>query len=125
MQWTQDHGKVFTGRFGPQPVEVLFDRICRENGIAHRHTGIRSPTTTGKIERFHQSLRKEFLADRSFLSLKAAQTALDQWVADYNNNRPHQALEMATPATRFRSIPRGKDAQAVVDSEDDSEGQWV
>src|SRR5712691_13399552 len=35
-----DNGKVFTGRFGPQPVEVLFDRICRENGIAHRHTGV-------------------------------------------------------------------------------------
>ena len=50
-----DNGKVFTGRFGPQPVEVLFDRICRENGISHRHTAIRSPTTTGKIERFHQT----------------------------------------------------------------------
>jgi transposase len=30
-----DNGKVFTGRFGPNPVEVLFDRICRENGISH------------------------------------------------------------------------------------------
>ena len=55
-----DNGKVFTGRFGPQPVEVLFDRICRENGISHRHTAVRSPTTTGKIERFHQSLRRSF-----------------------------------------------------------------
>jgi transposase InsO family protein len=72
-----DNGKVFTGRFGPQPVEVLFDRICRENGISHRHTAVRSPTTTGKIERFHQSLRKEFLADRDFASLEAAQTELD------------------------------------------------
>jgi len=67
-----DNGKVFTGRFGPQPVEVLFDRICRENGISHRHTGVRSPTTTGKIERFHQSLRREFLADRSFSSIETA-----------------------------------------------------
>src|SRR5436190_24245104 len=72
-----DNGKVFTGRFGPQPVEVLFDRICRENGISHRNTAPRSPTTTGKIERFHQSLRKEFLADRTFASLEAAQTELD------------------------------------------------
>jgi transposase InsO family protein len=47
--------KCFTGRFGPNPTEVLFDRILRENGISHRHTGVRSPTTTGKIERFHQS----------------------------------------------------------------------
>lgn len=120
-----DNGKVFTARFGPHGGEVAFDRICRENGIGHRLTAIRSPTTTGKIERFHQSLRKEFLADRSFPSLKPAQAALDEWVADYNNNRPHQALEMHTPAERFRSNPRDKDAQAVVDSEDDTAGQWV
>jgi transposase InsO family protein len=49
-----DNGKVFTGRFAPHPGEVLFDRICRENGITHRLTAPRSPTTTGKIERFHK-----------------------------------------------------------------------
>jgi transposase InsO family protein len=79
-----DNGKCFTGRFGPRPVEVLFDRILRENGISHRHTGIRSPTTTGKIERFHQSLRKEFLDGKTFASLQQAQRELDAWVADYN-----------------------------------------
>jgi transposase InsO family protein len=41
-------------------VEVLFDRICRENGIDHLLTQPRSPTTTGKIERFHRTLRAEF-----------------------------------------------------------------
>jgi transposase InsO family protein len=121
-----DNGKVFTGRFGPQPVEVLFDRICRENGISHRHTAVRSPTTTGKIERFHQSLRKEFLADRAFSSLEAAQAELDAWVADYNTARPHQALEMATPTDRFRLAPLSKDAVSVpVDASEDHRGQWV
>jgi transposase InsO family protein len=121
-----DNGKCFTGRFGPRPVEVLFDRICRENGISHRHTAVRSPTTTGKIERFHQSLRKEFLADRSFTSHQAAQAELDAWVADYNTQRPHQALEMATPAERFRLQPLSKDAASVpVDAAEDHVGQWV
>jgi transposase InsO family protein len=121
-----DNGKVFTGRFGPQPVEVMFDRICRENGISHRHTGVRSPTTTGKIERFHQSLRREFLADRTFPSLEVAQTELDRWVEDYNNNRPHQGLEMATPAQRFRLRPLAKGKVSVpVDSREDHRGQWV
>jgi hypothetical protein len=121
-----DNGKVFTGRFGPRPVEVLFDRICRENGISHRHTAVRSPTTTGKIERFHQSLRKEFLVDRSFASIEQAQAELDRWVADYNSARPHQALEMATPAERFRLAPITLDAASVpVDAEDDRRGQWV
>jgi transposase InsO family protein len=43
-----DNGKQFTGRFGkPRPAEVLFDRICRENGITHRLTAVRSPLLTG------------------------------------------------------------------------------
>jgi transposase InsO family protein len=121
-----DNGKCFTARFGPYPTEVQFDRICRENGISHRHTGVRSPTTTGKIERFHQSLRKEFLADRIFASLEQAQAELDAWVADYNTNRPHQALEMATPAERFGLRPLAKDRSSIpIDASEDHPGQWV
>jgi hypothetical protein len=84
------------------------------------------PPTTGKIERFHQSLRKEFLQDRTFDSLEAAQAALEAWVADYNTNRPHQALEMATTADRFRLTPVAKDASSIpVDHHEDQPGQWV
>lgn len=96
-----DNGKVFTGRFNTPPVESLFDRICRENGIEHLTTQPRSPTTTGKIERFHRALRTEFRTDRVFADLATAQAELDEWVADYNTARPHQALDMATPASRF------------------------
>ena len=96
-----DNGKVFTGRFSAPPVEVLFDRICRENGIRHLLTQPRSPTTTGKIERFHRAIRTEFRTDRTFTTLAAAQAELDQWVQQYNTARPHQALDMATPAQRF------------------------
>jgi transposase InsO family protein len=96
-----DNGKVFTGRFNVPPVEVLFDRVCRENGIQHLLTQPRSPTTTGKIERFHRAIRTEFRTDRAFASLAAAQAELDEWVDDYNIHRPHQALDMATPAQRF------------------------
>ena len=48
---------MFTGRFNHPPVEVLFDAICGEHGIEHLLTQPRSPTTTGKTERFHRSLR--------------------------------------------------------------------
>ena len=57
-----DNGKQFTARFG-RGGEVLFDKICRRNAITHRLTQPRSPTTTGKIERFHQTLRRELLDD--------------------------------------------------------------
>jgi transposase InsO family protein len=100
-----DNGKVFTGRFNQPPAEVLFDRICRENGITHRLTQPRSPTTTGKIERFHRTLRTEFRTDRVFNNLAAAQAELDEWVLDYNTRRPHQAIGMAPPAERFGQQP--------------------
>jgi len=97
-----DNGKVFTGRLGPHPAEVLFDRICREHGITHRLTGIRAPTTTGKIERFHKTLRAELLTGQRFQSLALAQQAVDAWVEDYNTQRPHQAIAMVVPARRFQ-----------------------
>ena len=100
-----DNGKVFTGRFSKPAVEVLFDRICRENGITHRLTAVRSPTTTGKIERFHKSLRLELLAGMTFADVEAAQAAFDAWVADYNTARPHQGIGMATPSERFTARP--------------------
>lgn len=56
-----DNGKQFTDRFG-QGGEVLFDRICRENGIAHRLTQPASPTTTGKVERFQCATRRSVVS---------------------------------------------------------------
>jgi transposase InsO family protein len=98
-----DNGKVFTGRFAQPPVEVLFDRICRENGVDHLLTAPRSPTTTGKIERFHKTLRVEFDTRQVFRNLKTAQEALDEWVSYYNTQRPHQSLADATPESRFHA----------------------
>jgi hypothetical protein len=100
-QLLTDNARVFTGRFFAPPVEVLFDAICREHGIEHLLTLPRSPTTTGKIERFHRTLRAEFDTRQIFTSLQVAQQALDEWVGYYNTARPHQALNDATPAERF------------------------
>jgi hypothetical protein len=80
---------------------VLFDRICRENGIDHLLTAPRSPTTTGKVERFHKTVRAEFLTDRAFASIEEAQRELDGWVERYNTVRPHQGIGMVPPIRRF------------------------
>jgi transposase InsO family protein len=108
-----DNGKVFTGRFNKPAVEVLFDRILRENGIKHRLTQPRSPTTTGKVERFHRALRTEFDTARVFASLRAAQAELDEWVRYYNTERPHQAIGMTVPAERFGQRPVGATSDSV------------
>ena len=81
---------------------MLFERICRENGITQRLTKPRSPTTTGKIERLHQTLQLELLnVHGPFASIEDAQAAVDAWRKDYNADRPHQSLAMAFPAARF------------------------
>jgi len=96
-----DNGKVFTSRFGPGRGEVLFDRICRENGIRHLLTAPHSPTTTGKVERFHKTIRRELLAGRTFASIEEAQEEIDAWVTFYNRERPHQGIGMVSPEKRF------------------------
>jgi transposase InsO family protein len=113
QQVLTDNGKVFTGKYAQPPVDVLFDRLCRENGVDHLLTQPYSPTTTGKIERFHRTLRIEFDTRRAFASLAAAQQALDEWVTYYNSERPHQALGDAPPVTRFHAAARAVDASAM------------
>ena len=95
---------------------MLFDRICAENGIRHLLTAPRSPTTTGKVERWHKTIRAEFLRDhdRQHATLAELQAALDAWVEDYNTDRPHQALGMRPPIERFR-LAAGPGVEAVVE----------
>jgi hypothetical protein len=97
-----DNAKVFTARFGPGPGPVLFDRVCVDNGIRHILTAPRSPTTTGKVERWHKTLRREFLDGKVFESIEDAQAQLDAWLEFYNHQRPHQSLGGAVPWERFK-----------------------
>ncbi|EJR8320545.1 IS481 family transposase [Escherichia coli] len=69
------------------------------------------PQTNGKDERFHRSLKAEVLNGRSFHSLQQAQEAFDRWRHVYNQHRPHEALQMATPTTRYRVSPRSYPTQ--------------
>ena len=67
------------------------------------------PQTNGKEERFHRSLKAEVLNGRSFDSLAHAQSAFDGWRRVYNHERPHEAIQMQTPISRYqpslRSFP--------------------
>jgi len=110
-----DNGKVFTARFGPGPGPVLFDRVCQDNGIRHLLTAPYSPTTTGKVERFHRTMRDEWVRPnhRVFDSIVEAQASLDAWVLEYNTERPHQSLGMEPPWERFRLAQQRTDVVAT------------
>jgi len=64
------------------------------------------PQTQGKEERFHRSLKAEVLQGRSFRDSLDVQRHFDPWRDVYNLQRPHEALNMATPASRYQSSRR-------------------
>jgi transposase InsO family protein len=96
-----DNAKVFTGRLAHKPANVAFDRICLNNGIKHILTAPYSPTTTGKIERLHKTMRKEFFSEETFETIEQAQAGLDAWVTRYNHHREHQGIGDVPPIRRF------------------------
>src|SRR3990167_1139636 len=80
-----DNGNVF----GLKSKHSKFDRALNRRGIKHIRTAIHSPTTSGKIERFFQTLDKEF----TFCNKDA-----ELFRMRYNHFRPHTSLEKKTPA---------------------------
>ncbi len=82
-----DNGNVF----GLRSKHSKFDRWCRKRGIKHIRTAIHSPTTTGKIERFFQTLARElkFCVDHHEFRMR------------YNHVRPHTSLHRKTPASVY------------------------
>lgn len=110
-----DNARVFTGKLQRKPMNVLFDRICLNNGIRHILTAPYSPTTTGKVERFHRTLRKDFFSERCFETISEAQQALDVWVKGYNQQREHQSIGDVPPIRRFE-LAR-KEPFRVIDGE--------
>jgi transposase InsO family protein len=64
------------------------------------------PQTHGKEERFHRSLKAEVLNGRSFHDHAHTQSAFDRWREIYNHERPHDAIGLAVPASRYRPSTR-------------------
>lgn len=75
-------------------------------GIHISHTAVCHPQTTGKDERFHRTLQAELIRSSTFTNVDGCQLHFDQWRDVYNLERPHQALNMDVPATRYRVSPR-------------------
>ena len=75
-------------------------------GIRLSHSRPAHPQTNGKAERFHRAFKAEVLAGRTFASCRQAQRAFDNWRDIYNQQRPHEALALDTPVTRYRPSPR-------------------
>jgi transposase InsO family protein len=79
-------------------------------GIDFKHSRPEHPQTCGKVERFHQTLKKYLRAQRAPRTIAGLQAQLDAFVAYYNEVRPHRALGRRTPMVAFsaRQVARPK-----------------
>ena len=96
-----DNGAVFTG--GPRRGRIRLETELAQRGIVAKHSTPNHPQTCGKIERFHQTLKRYLARQPLAESLAVLQLQLDAYHAYYNTERPHRALAGATPATAFAS----------------------
>jgi transposase InsO family protein len=74
-------------------------------GVRVLHGRPYHPQTQGKDERFHRTLNIELLQGRRFADLPACQARFDDWRHIYNEQRPHEALDLAVPASRYQASP--------------------
>jgi transposase InsO family protein len=94
-----DNGTCFTGFLSGG--EVAFERNLREAGVRHIRSTPGHPQTCGKLERFHQTLKRWLRTQPRARTPAQLQAQLDAFVALYNAERPHKALGGATPLERW------------------------
>ena len=101
---TSDNGPPWgsTMRGGVSALEVWLLRL----GIQVSHSRPHHPQTQGKLERFHQTLKRELLHDHHFRTLEQCQAGLNRWRDRYNQVRPHQALGQKPPLSRYQPSTR-------------------
>lgn len=87
---------------GYTPLTVWLIRL----GVRVSHSRPYHPQTQGKDERFHRTLKDELLVRHTFHNLLDCQDHFDRWRHRYNLERPHEALNMAVPVSRYRPSPR-------------------
>src|SRR5262249_4944951 len=83
------------------PLSVWFIRL----GIQLHHGLPNHPQTQGKDERFHRTLELELLRTRQYDDLRECQSQFDPWRDMYNQERPHEALGLQVPASRYQVSP--------------------
>jgi transposase InsO family protein len=103
-----DNGMVFTTRFsGGKGGRNHFETELHRLGVTQINSTPNHPTTCGKVERFHQTLKKWLTAQPRATSITELQTQLDTFIEIYNCRRPHrELLHRATPATAYTARPK-------------------
>ena len=108
-----DNGAIFTS--APRGGAGLFETELLSLGIATKHSRPYHPQTCGKVERFHQTLKKHLAKQRGLETKKQLQVALDRFVAYYNEIRPHGEIGRRTPTQAFAARERAYPVKPMID----------
>ena len=91
-----------------------FEAELRRLGVRQINSTPNHPTTCGKVERLHQTLKKWLQAQPRAVTITELQTQLDAFTDEYNHRRPHRSLpHRATPATIYTSRPKADPATRI------------
>ena len=102
-----DNGAVYTGAFRGHG-RVKLEITLGQRGVVFKHSRPYHPQTCGKVERFHQTLKKHLAALPRARTLSELQAQLDAFKKYYNHERPHRALDRRTPAQAYAARPKAK-----------------
>jgi transposase InsO family protein len=81
-----------------------FKQLLYQRAISHLRTRPYTPRTNGKVERFHQTITREWAYALEYASSDARREALPHWLDYYNTRRPHSALSGKPPITRAHNV---------------------
>ena len=105
-----DNGRVYTARFGGG--RNAFEYLLPLLGITQKNGSPGHPQTQGKIERFHQTLKRWLGARPAATTIPELQHQLDQFRNHYNEHRPHRSTDRTTPGTSYRATSKALPAAA-------------
>jgi transposase InsO family protein len=104
-----DNGAVFTAVYRNGICVIESELLAL--GIIYTHSRPYHPQTCGKVERFHQTLKKWLARQRPAATIRTLQAQPGQFAAYYNSRRPHRAIGRRTPAqayaARIKATPAG------------------
>jgi transposase InsO family protein len=84
----------------------VFGELLARNGIRHLTTRPYRPQTNGKVERFHQTMAREWAYGLAYRSHRERAAALPDWLDHYNRHRPHSSLGGRPPISRVHNVRR-------------------
>jgi len=99
-----DNGRVYTARHGGG--RNAFEYVLAILNITQKNGAPNHPQTQGKIERFHQTLKRWLTARPRARTTTDLQTQLNTFREHYNTHRPHRALHSRTPETAYTATPK-------------------